>query len=331
MKKYLHIIKIIAAFILLCAPCALHFIFLDARLSGDELLYSYSGALWVLTPLSGIAACIALRGENEAEIDDEEFDDSYDAPDEGAVVDGETYIEEYSELYRTENAGEELAASCAPDIAAAISAQKAVAEDDTVSNDGRDSAWEEFVGDISEEKSYADIYDNIPDTLPEGFSFDEEEEDADDAEEEESAFEAPVTRVPVLRIAAAAVCAVCIVLGAVLSGSYVAPSDGGVAVKGKNYSWSNVEQIEISPAALGDGLRVVALMSDGKKATVCSDSMFAGDAAKDLRGDIEVYAHICELAKAGGAGVYVRDRKSIEASFGDSEDWELVSEMIDGN
>lgn len=341
MKKRGEKLKIFLAVILFSAPCALCLAILRARLPDGIFLYSFSKLLWVVTPVSGICAAIALKGgatsddEPLPEIEEDDGDASfgYTAPEAEEV-----YIEEYSELYRN-IAAEDVPQRTVPDISAAISAQKADVENSDEA-DERERIWSEFLADGDGENSAAEgiyDYDSIPDTLPEGFSFDEEpEEETDDTDEyyeEERDGEAKRRNVfGAVRAAAAVICAASVLLGAALSGVYSAAAENGVYVGGltgrRFYSWSDTERIEISPAMLGDGLRVRAYMKDGTAALLCSDSMLRGDAAADDTGDIELYAKICRLAEHGGADISVIDRKTIESTFSGSDEWDDVSRML---
>lgn len=341
-KRHIHILKALAACVLFCAPCALYFLMLPHKLPGGVLLYSYSGALWVLTPLAGLSAAVALKGrEKPSDGQDciEEDCDMYEEqeiPSENEV--GETYIEEYSELYRNvENEAREE--YIMPDIETAISAQKAspVSDDEnSVEADGQDSIWSGFFADKENDAASEDpVYNNIPDTLPEGFSFIEDSDDGesyenDDVPEEDEAFSEP--RLPLMRIAAAAVCAAAIIASVPVSSVYTADTEKGISVGNiggaQNYSWENVETVEVSPAALGDGIRIRARMNDGKRITLCSDSMIRGSAADKDASDAELYSDICAMAQNGGAKINVTDRKALEASFEDSEDWIFISRIL---
>lgn len=340
-KRSIHFIKIFSAIILFCAPCALCLFLLREQLPENVLLYSYSRALWLITPVAGISAAVALKGRDapdEDVIDDDgEYDSFSDTPED--LAGGEKFIEEYSELYRNCDNDNKPVRSV-PDIATAISAQKSVICDESSADhdeDERDRIWNEFISDKSEDNTdVSSIYDNIPDTLPEGFSFTEDEDDDENEDSPESDVDGVCPRrpFPAVRAAAAVICAASVIFGAALSRVYVADTADGISVGklfGKeSYSWSDTEKIEISPGSLGDDLRVLAYMNDGKKYTLCSGLMLRGDGAAAHFGmsNAQVYAYICRRASEGGAELSVRDKKTIQSTFENSEEWEYVSEMI---
>lgn len=341
-KRSIHFIKIFSAIILFCAPCALCLFLLREQLPENVLLYSYSRALWLITPVAGISAAVALKGRDapdEDVIDDDgEYDSFSDTPED--LAGGEKFIEEYSELYRNCDNDNEPVRSV-PDIATAISAQKSVICDESSADrdeDERDRIWNEFISDKSEDNTdISSIYDNIPDTLPEGFSFNEndEEDNCYDSISEESDNEYTVrSHRTAIRISAAFICAVCILSGALLSRVYVADTADGVTVgklfEKENYRWSDTKTIEISPDIMGDGLRIRAHMNDGREYTLCSGLMLRGSAAAEhYISEAEMYDEICEKATNAGAAVNISDRKTIESNFKDTEDWEYISHIID--
>lgn len=401
-KKRLCAVCCVAAAVL---PAVLRYVLTYIRLPEGTLLYHGSGfwgtaALILLCAVSAVSAYYLTKPSYRAENDWEDESDgdagiSNDAGGEQTVADGVMYDEydeedeyfggatedctadkdpvetEYGELYTKKPEGEahdgEAPKIKRPDIACAISAQKASADvplgDTEDGEDGKDGddvqrAWEDFLGESEKQDDSVmrELYENIPDTLPEGYGFTEEDGDGDafgDDEENEDnedngdggegeaarcdGFLASPRARLIKKGAAAVLIAAALCLSALMSGVYTAVGDGGVTVSGagggKSFGWSDAEYLQVEMSALSEKrLTVKAFMNDGSSVTVCSSAFYKtayGAGAGDS--EIALCARIIRAAHQSGAEIRAMDAERLSEAFTGSDDAGYIQEIISLN
>ena len=409
-KKRIRAVCCIAAAVL---PAVLRYALTYIRLPEGTLLYHGSGfrgtaALILLCAVSAVSAFFltkpSYRAENDWEDESDgdaglssdadgvqtgtngvmydvydEKDDYFGGAREDCTADGDPVEAEYGELY-TKKPYEEAPKTKRPDIAFAISAQKASAgvpfgdsddgkdgKDEEDGNDGKDGddvqrAWEEFLGESEKQDDSVlrELYENIPDTLPEGCGFTEEDgngETCDDAfgEDEENEdnedngdggegeaarcdgfLASPRARL-IKKGAAAFLIAAALCLSALMSGVYTAVGVGGITVSGagggKSYGWSDAEYLQVEMSALSEKrLTVKAFMNGGGSVTVCSSSFYKtayGAGAGDS--EIALCARIIRAAHHSGAEIRVADAERLSEAFTGSDDAGYIQEIISLN
>ncbi|MGM9636115.1 MAG: hypothetical protein ACI3YE_08205 [Candidatus Avispirillum sp.] len=306
----------------------------------------------------------------------DEKEDYFGGAQEDYTADKDPVETEYGELYIKKPEGETPKAK-RPDIACAISAQKVSAdmpcgdpEDGEDGKDGKDGedgkgvddvqrAWEDFLGESEKQDDSVirELYENIPDTLPEGYGFteedgdgetcydafgeDEENEDNGDGEDGDAArcdgfLASPRARL-IKKGAAAVLIAAALCLAALMSGVYTAVGDGGVTVSGagggKSYGWSDAEYLQVEMSALSEKrLTVKAFMTDGDSVTVCSSSFYKtayGAGAGDS--EIALCARIIRAAHHSGAEIRAIDAERLSEAFTGSDDAGYIQEIISLN
>ena len=405
-KKRLCAVCCVAAAVL---PAVLRYALTYIRLPEGTLLYHGSGfwgtaALILLCAVSAVSAYYLTKPSYIAENDWEDESDgdagiSNDAGGEQTGTDGVMYDEydeedeyfggatedctadkdpvetEYGELYTKQPEGEapdgEAPKIKRPDIACAISAQKASADvplgDPEDGEDGKDGddvqrAWEDFLGESEKQDDSVmrELYENIPDTLPEGYGFTEEDgdgetcydafgedgenednEDNGDGGEGEAALCDGFLASPRARLikkgAAAVLIAAALCLSALMSGVYTAVGDGGVTVSGagggKSFGWSDAEYLQVEMSALSEKrLTVKAFMNDGSSVTVCSSAFYKtayGAGAGDS--EIALCACIIRAAHQSGAEIRAMDAERLSEAFTGSDDAGYIQEIISLN
>ena len=400
-KKRLCAVCCVAAAVL---PAVLRYALTYIRLPEGTLLYHGSGfwgtaVLILLCAVSAVSAYYLTKPSYRAENDwEEEPDggaglsadaggeqtgteniifDEYDEKEDyfgGApeqyTADKDPVETEYGELYTKKPEGE-APKTKRPDIACAISAQKASADvpcgDTEDGEDGKDGddvqrAWEEFLGESEKQDDSVmrELYENIPDTLPDGYGFTEEDgdgetcydacgedeenednEDNGDGGEGESArcdgfLASPRARI-IKKGAAAVLIAAALCLSALMSGVYTAVGDGGVTVSGagggKSFGWSDAEYLQVEMSALSEKrLTVKAFMNDGSSVTVCSSAFYKtayGAGAGDS--EIALCARIIRAAHHSGAEIRAMDAERLSEAFTGSDDAGYIQEIISLN
>ena len=192
-----------------------------------------------------------------------------------------------------------------------------------------------------QKSSVPDIYDSIPDTLPEGYVFPladdyDEEEWEDDEEPLEAEREEPLKVAMAIRAAAAALL-IAISLGAsFLSGAavtafYEKSISVSTAFGKKTYTLDECVEYEIAPSLFGDRLTVTLRMSDGERVKLLSSSTVEGEGLEKEHGSLYAYVlSVCEELKNKGVERTVRERKTIESELAEREDiGETVRKLIE--
>lgn len=404
-KKRLRAVCCVAAAVL---PAVLRYALTYIRLPEGTLLYHGSGfwgtaALILLCAVSAVSAYYLTKPSYRAENDWEDGSDgdagiSNDAGGEQTVADGVMYDEydeedeyfggaqedcaadkdpvetEYGELYTKHPAGEapdgEAPKIKRPDIACAISAQKASAgvpfgdsddgKDGKDVEDGKDGddvqrAWEEFLGESEKQDDSVlrELYENIPDTLPEGCGFTEEDGDGDACGEDEDnedngygrdgdaarcdGFNASPHARLVKKAASAVLIVAALCLSALMSGLYTAVGDDGITVSGagggKSRGWSDAEYLQVEMSALSEKrLTVKAFMNDGSSVTVCSSAFYKTVYGADGGvSEIALCARIIRAAHESGAEIRAVDSERLSEAFMGSDDAGYIQEIISLN
>ena len=405
-KKRLRAVCCIAAAVL---PAVLRYALTYIRLPEGTLLYHGSGfrgtaALILLCAVSAVSAFFLTKPSYRAENDWEDASDGdaglssdadgvqtgtdgvmydvYDEKDdyfggarEDCTADGDPVEAEYGELY-TKKPYEEAPKTIRPDIAFAISAQKASAgvpfgdsddgkdgKDGEDGNDGKDGkdgddvqrAWEEFLGESEKQDDSVlrELYENIPDTLPEGCGFTEEDGDGDACGEDEDnedngygrhgdaarcdGFNASPHARLVKKAASAVLIVAALCLSALMSGLYTAVGDDGITVSGagggKSCGWSDAEYLQVEMSALSEKrLTVKAFMNDGSSVTVCSSAFYKTVYGADGGvSEIALCARIIRAAHESGAEIRAVDSERLSEAFMGSDDAGYIQEIISLN
>lgn len=331
-------------------------------------------ATLALCALCGVFAYFALKPGKKDEACDDRDDDNdedeqwYDEFSETDDADGfenneagrdDTVEREYSELYESgalRGSGEDDAENgngeknTRPDITAAIEKQKAAApfacgeelEAELSEADTADGEDDDFFGIRTDEAETDDLYENIPDTLPDGYSYtetDTEDDDADGEEDEESDFESiesPEPRIvsdtPKRVIAAVLLCA-SLCAAALISLKYTAVCENGVIVSkpgGKKlYEWSDMESVGAALSALSDATLTVKIKTaDGSRFTAFSSGAYITDAGKaKFESNAGICAYIVSSARERGAEIEITDAQAIEEAFRSTDDEQYINEI----
>lgn len=333
-------------------------------------------ATLALCALCGVFAFFALKPGKKAELDDgldedddggedEEWYDEVPGTDDADSFErkeaecDDTVEREYSELYEsgalrdsdeddTEGgAGEKFSR---PDITAAIERQKAAAFaacGEEIKDDCPESGTTDIKGDDlfcvrTGETETDDLYENIPDTLPDGYSYTETDTENDDAngdEDEEGDFESlesPEPRIvsdtPKRIIAAVLLCA-SLCAAALISLKYTAVCENGVIVSKpgakKLYEWSDMESVGAVLPALSDSTLTVKIKTaDGAAFTAFSSGAYITDAGKaKFESNAGICAYIVSSARERGAKVEITDAQAIEEAFRSTDDEQYINEI----
>lgn len=297
----------------------------------------------------------------------DEKDDYFGGAREDCTADGDPVEAEYGELY-TKKPYEEAPKIKRPDIAFAISAQKASggvpfgdSDDGKDGEDGEDGedgddvqrAWEEFLGESEKQDDSVlrELYENIPDTLPEGCGFTEEDGDAcgEDEDNEYNGYgrdgdaarcdgfnTSPRARL-VKKAASAVLIVAALCLSALMSGLYTAVGDDGITVSGagggKSCGWSDAEYLQVEMSALSEKrLTVKAFMNDGSSVTVCSSAFYKTVYGADGGvSEIALCARIIRAAHESGAEIRAVDSERLSEAFMGSDDAGYIQEIISLN
>lgn len=333
-------------------------------------------ATLALCALCGVFAYFALKpgkkdepcddcNEDNDEDEDEKWYDELSGTDDADGFETEeterddTVEREYSELYESgalrspedddaeSGEGEKFSR---PDISAAIEKQKTAVpfacgeelEADLSEADTADGEDDDFFGIRTDETETDDLYENIPDTLPDGYSYtetDTEDDDADGDEDEEGdleSLESPEPRIvsdkPKRIIAAVLLCA-SLCAAALISLKYTAVCENGVIVSkpgGKKlYEWSDTESVGAALSALSDTTLTVKIKTaDGSRFTAFSSGAYITDAGKaKFESNAEICAYIVSSARERGAEIEITDAQAIEEAFRSTDDEQYINEI----
>lgn len=345
---------LLLAAVVALGPTLLYVLLVKLR-AGDALMYS-GGSLLFVALSSVVCACIVwfflvrpLKKEEmppSAEIDEAE-DEYTDVTIEEEKPDVSCAMEEYPELFRERSEGEnENGGSPAyfEALTKALNAQRAAGfaeKQESGEIAGDDRFADLFVRSEPEESFRPDIYENLPETLPEGYELRKEDEDVEEEYDEVAEDEVLIEKkagfgetVATKAIAFAAGLLIALVIGFVMSLSLTVYSDSGVSVlsagKTKNYTWKDCASYEIAPSVLGDRLSVVMYMKDGEKVKLLpSDLSFSEEFLSKYANVYDYAADACESLDSVGAEKTVRERKTIEGEFFENEALcEYVKKMI---
>lgn len=256
-------------------------------------------------------------------------------------------LDEYPELFRQEEKEDETpkAFDVAAQIASAIGEQKTEAfrgaDVSTVTlaeNEvGGDSEWENYLKKTNAENAdfpaeLADLYENIPSSLPEGYTV-----TAEDTYEERGFSEKyTVKRLSLGESAASkALCTALAVLlsaGFAFGASFALTSEGsdGFSVGKKEYVWSDAETVTVSQKLFGS-LSVEVETSDGKKTELFPSTLFRGENfSSEYENVYEYMARAVRKMTEAGASLTVNGREEIETFYKDAEDgsWKYIWEII---
>ncbi len=314
------------ALLIFLVPVALYLILTRYR-AGSAVLYvaPHQVPVVVLSLAAGLFSYLVLRREAADERVEEE-----EAPGEEKVTEhyevSDVPLEEYPEFYTEREQEEEISYDVAESISTAISAQKETLAEETDAPDY--SAWDEFVGDRPGDDIPRELYDDIPDTLPEGYSAPEE------TEEEEIEFDRGYTVKrwhPGETVLSKVICtlvAAALAFGTAFAASFAVMPETEEGF-GK-YKWSDAETVTVSQKLLSS-LSVEVRTADGKKTELFPASLFSGESFSQKYDNVYDYmAHAVRMMTSEGAELTVLNGDEIEQSFKDTEDgsWEYVSEMI---
>ncbi|MBE6587951.1 MAG: hypothetical protein E7647_06015 [Ruminococcaceae bacterium] len=346
-KPLIFAVRLILCAVTFFAGPVLYF-YLVKKGAGDAMMYSAGSVVFVvLISLIGAFAVylILKRPADEPEAcEDCSFEEDAEREETEAFVahDGDESLEArelYPELFRERDVEEAQAAPAYYEaLTKALGSQKAELVPE--SEDTQESA-EETEDILAVEKKdpekLPDIYDSIPDTLPEGYTVWEEDEEPDEQEEQEETEEKPAPRRSKIFSRALAV-----VLIAALSASFgfvsgadcTVYSDGGFEVKSlfakESYSWQDCEKVEIAPSFFGDRIAVTLYMKDGTEHALLPSDLVFSDGFYEKYSTVYSYAiHAVEAMTECGAEKTVKERKTIESEFLRRTDiGEYISELI---
>ena len=331
-------VSFITAACVAVAPTVLY-VFLLRRRTAGALMYS-GGALLSIAFLSVICAgvlwLILKKPLYEKQTDDCEESQGYEDLSESAEPfeseEASSAREAYPELFeRRENKDEVQSAPSFYDaLTKAIGEQKAEFVPEDEEKDEPFDYDDSFFIKTEKEKPIPDIYDSIPDTLPEGYtvSYEEEyDEDEDGEYDEQKSAENETKRrysfgetIASKALAALASLMILTAASVLLSQSFTVYSADGISVtsfgREKTYGWEDCRMYEISPSVLGDRLSVKLYMSDGAEIQLLpSDLSFSEEFEKSF-GTVYSYAlHASERMTASGAQKTVKERNTIESEF----------------
>ncbi|MDD6095723.1 MAG: hypothetical protein PUC29_08285 [Clostridia bacterium] len=363
-ERILKILKRAGAVLIFLLPCALYYLSVKHR-AGDALLYTAPYQWWVaaLSLAAGIFSYAVLcRSKPVTDAPKEESEESLyeDLQPEGEQVsqspDDREPLEEYPELFRQEKKADETLREfdMAAQIASAIGEQKtevyrgahtstvtlAENEDGEVSEDGGDGEvgeWENYLKKTNAENAdfpaeLAELYENIPSSLPEGYTV-----TAEDTYEERGFSEKyTVKRISLGESAASKVMctaiAVLLSAGFAFGASFALTSEGsdGFSVGKKEYVWSDAETVTVSQKLFGS-LSVEVETSDGKKTELFPSTLFRGENfSSEYENVYEYMARAVRKMTEAGASLTVNGREEIETFYKDAEDgsWKYIWEII---
>lgn len=316
---------------------------------GDSMMYSAKSPVFViaLSALGAVGVFIILKLPLFEEVPEQTDFEEYEEEDTRAEVwtpeqDTNEARELYPELFRDGPEPEEeeekpkISSAYYDAMTSAINSQKA----EVVIEDGETECEEDDILKIEKaEDALPDIYADLPETLPEGYTpYFEQEEPEDEVEEEESE-EGPqknlafriAKRVAVIILFLALSVAFCTVSAL----SYTVYTSDGFTVhtmfSKESYSWQDCKEYEIAPSFFGDRIDVTLYMKDGQKISLLpSDAVFR-EAFYEKYDSIYEYAlHAANVMTDLGAKKHVKEKNTIESNFCSREDiGEYIEKLID--
>lgn len=353
--RILKILKRAGAVLVFLLPCVLYYLSVKHR-AGNALLYTAPYQWWVavLSLAAGVFSYAVLcRSKPVTDAPKEESEESLyeDLQPEGEQVsqspDDREPLEEYPELFRQEKKENEtpIEFDMAAQIASAIGEQKTEAfrgadvstktfEED---GNGEDGEWENYLKKTNAEnpdypEELAELYENIPSSLPEGYTV-----TAEDTYEERGFSEKYTVKRLSLGESAASK-ALCTALAVLLSAgfafgasfAFISEGSDGFCAGGKEYVWSDAETVTVSQKLFGS-LSVVAETSDGKKTELFPSTLFRGENfSSEYESVYEYMARAVRKMTEAGASLNVNGREEIETFYKDAEDgsWKYICEII---
>ena len=320
-----------AVFIL---PCLIYY-FITKKNAGASLLYT-APFLWVVAGISLAAALfsyIILRKsapEDYEEVPEERdcFSELSSSPEPFTPQE----LAEYPEFAEISMPEEDAEYSYASDIARAINAQKATGAAKSVAESAADTdfVWDETAKSEELPEGINELYENIPDTLPEGYSV------ANDCTEEpefRGGYRVKRSRLGDTLLSKALCVTVSLLISAGLallfSDSITKESENGY-FDGTEYTWQDIKTVTVSEKILGS-LSIEVTANDGNKTELFPATLIKGEKFSEKYDSIYAYmAHAVREMRKCGADVKTKDEGSITAAYKDTEDgsWKYISEII---
>jgi len=352
-KKYVSVFIVLAVLVL---PLFMYHSLLRKR-AGEALAYSHD-LLWAAVLLCLLFSALALicflrlfsLGEESEEEAEEIWDNAYEEessfekPEENSLA-----MEEYPELFRKSKEAflsEKEPHSPLENILRTLEMQKSTDEEPQESDGASVRETDEEVisflssGDKGDAQRN-DIYDNIPDSLPEGYEpytlygDEEDENEEEDVTAVEEAVEERKRKAPFLA-ALALTFAVALSYGSAfaLSYCYTAPEKDGIRVGRmffeKEYLWTDAKSYTVDSTVFGK-LRICVEMKDGCKRNIIPAGLIATEEGEGEFASIYAYAaYADEKLSEAGAKKMVKDKKALERDFSQKEDgsYEYVKKII---
>ncbi len=318
---------------------------------GDAMMYSAGSPVFViaLSVLGAIGVYLILNKPLFEDYREESLPEEYEEEEieeEGWIPEKESTEsarELYPELFRNFEKAEDDEPVAAPPaymdaLAKAISAQKA---EYVPESEGEQKEETENILEIKESESIIpDIYADLPDTLPEGYTpYFEEDEAEEETDEEEETEKKPKRSLP-LRIARRGVALLLIIalsvsFGIISALGYTVYDSDGFSVhtvfSNKSYKWQDCEKYDIAPSFFGDRLDITLYMNDGKKIELLPSDLVFGEGFYEKYDSMYEYAlHASNVMDEGGAEKSVKERNTIESEFfGRTDIGEDIKNIID--
>ncbi len=348
-KTLMRAVRIVLCAATLLAGPLLYF-YLVKKGVGDAMMYSAGSPVFViaLSLLGAVGVYLILKKplfedymeESLPEEYEEEKDEVEDWTPEKEST--ESTRELYPELFRdfAKHVDEEPAAAPPAYLDAltkAINSQKA---EFVPESEGEKKEETENILEIKEsESAIPDIYADLPETLPEGYTpYFEEDEAEEEAEEEET--EKKPRRSLALRIvrrvaALLLIIALSVAFGIISASAYTVYDSDGFSVNTvfskESYKWQDCEKYEIAPSFFGDRLDVTLYMNDGKKIELLPSDLVFGEGFFEKYDSMYEYAlHASVAMDESSAEKSVKERNTIENEFfGRTDIGEYIKNIID--
>lgn len=256
-------------------------------------------------------------------------------------------LDEYPELFVREGVAGDLSAerfSYRDAVQRALDSQRASAECEDVSEKSEaigDPLSELYGTSAPKEQEnfiFDSIYNDLPDTLPEGYVSPEEEECEDEEEEEiyEEEDGSSFVKGAVMRVLLVILLSVVPILTAYVS-SYGFCAYYEDRVEKRNafftlrYEWSDSIYYEVAPSFFGDSLSVTFTADDGADIELMPSSLVCFADFYEKYSSVYSFAvDVCEKMDAAGAKKQVKERNTIEGKFTHREDiGEYVEKLIE--
>lgn len=314
---------------------------------GLDGVYMFGGDsfFWVgaVSVLGAAGIMIVLRGREEprSEEPEESEDDSFEYFEDSPAVDTATAREEYPELFSKKEKGEDepaISSSYHEALAAALNAQKAEYTEPAQDDKSEVGDAESFLYEKKEEDIPASLWDDLPDTLPEGYKAYEEETDldesADESEDEDSVFEEQQLFGGIFKRVILTILLIAVPLGfsAFMSFFRTDYSAEGIALRSplgnREYAWKDCVAYEIAPSFFGDRLSFTVVMDDGTEIELLpSDMLIVGD---DFDDPYAYGVYVAEKLSYANAEKKVCERDTLESDLVLREDiGEYVKKLIE--